>query len=81
LGLVQAAVLEIRPWGSTATDWERPDMITMDLDPGEDVPWSAVIEAARETRDRLKNGGLASFAKTSGGKGLHVVAPLQPKAE
>jgi bifunctional non-homologous end joining protein LigD len=81
LGLVQAAVLEIHPWGSTATDWERPDMITMDLDPGEDVPWSAVIDAARETRDRLKDGGLASFVKTSGGKGLHVIAPLQPKAE
>ncbi|MGO7309882.1 DNA ligase, partial [Rhizobium ruizarguesonis] len=44
--LVQSAVLEIHPWGVTTDDWERPDMITMDLDPGEDVAWSAVISAA-----------------------------------
>jgi bifunctional non-homologous end joining protein LigD len=81
LGLVQAAVLEIHPWGSTVSDWERPDTIIMDLDPGEGVPWSAIIEAAKETRDRLKDGGLASFVKTSGGKGLHVVAPVKPKAD
>ena len=45
IGLVQAATLEIHPWGSTATDWERPDMIIMDLDPGESVAWEAMIEA------------------------------------
>lgn len=81
IGLVQSAALEIHPWGSMASDWERPDTIIMDLDPGEDVSWEAVIEAAVETRDRLKNAGLVPFIKTSGGKGLHVVAPLKPKAE
>ncbi|WEX77506.1 DNA ligase D [Sinorhizobium numidicum] len=81
IGLVQSAVLEIHPWGSTAADWERPDTIIMDLDPGEGVPWNAVIAAASETRERLAGEGLASFVKTSGGKGLHVVAPLKPKAE
>ncbi len=80
MALVQSAVLEIHPWGSTLKDWERPDMIIMDLDPGPDVGWQAVIDAALETRDRLKQFGLESFVKTSGGKGLHVVAPLQPKA-
>ncbi len=80
LGLVQSAVLEIHPWGSTVADWEHPDMIVMDLDPGEDVRWDAVIEAAREVRQRLQDAGLAAFVKTSGGKGLHVVAPLKPKA-
>lgn len=80
LGLVQAAVLEIHPWGSTVADWEHPDMIVMDLDPGEDVRWDAVIEAAREVRQRLRDAGLAAFVKTSGGKGLHVVSPLKPKA-
>jgi bifunctional non-homologous end joining protein LigD len=81
MALVQSAALEIHPWGSTADDWERPDMIVMDLDPGEDVDWTSVITAAEEVRDRLKNAGLAAFVKTSGGKGLHVVAPVQPKAE
>ncbi len=81
IALVQMAVLEIHPWGSTVSDWERPDTIVMDLDPGEDVAWESVIEAAREVRDRLKDAGLAAFVKTSGGKGLHVVAPVKPKAE
>lgn len=81
IGLVQSAALEIHPWGSTVSDWERPDAIIMDLDPGEGVSWEAVIEAAVETRDRLKDAGLVPFVKTSGGKGLHVVAPLRPKAE
>jgi len=81
IALVQSAALEIHPWGSTAADWERPDMIVMDLDPGEDVDWTSVIAAAAEVRDRLKNAGLTAFVKTSGGKGLHVVAPVKPKAD
>jgi bifunctional non-homologous end joining protein LigD len=81
MALVQSAALEIHPWGSTVTDWERPDMIVMDLDPGDDVDWTSVIGAAEEVRARLKNVGLAAFVKTSGGKGLHVVSPIKPKAE
>ncbi|MBE1205909.1 DNA ligase D [Aminobacter carboxidus] len=80
MGLVQSAVLEIHPWGSTVADWERPDMIIMDLDPGDDVAWSTIVAAAEETKSRLEAAGLTSFVKTSGGKGLHVVAPLKPKA-
>ncbi|MCX8293011.1 DNA ligase D [Phyllobacterium sp. 0TCS1.6A] len=81
LGLVQSAVLEIHPWGSTVADWEHPDTIIMDLDPGDGVEWQDVIEAAQETRQRLERAGLNAFLKTSGGKGLHVVAPLKPKAD
>ncbi|MEZ2223413.1 DNA ligase D [Rhizobium sp. RCC_161_2] len=81
LGLVQAAVLEIHPWGSTVGNWERPDTITMDLDPGPGVVWTDVIIAAEETRDRLKQAGLTPFVKTSGGKGLHIVCPLKPQTE
>ncbi|MBY3489839.1 non-homologous end-joining DNA ligase [Rhizobium laguerreae] len=80
VALVQSAALEIHPWGTTADNWETPDMITMDLDPGEDVVWSAVISAALELKTRLEARGLAAFVKTSGGKGLHVVTPLAPKA-
>lgn len=81
IALVQSGVLEIHPWGSTLADWEHPDTLVMDLDPGEGVPWSAVTAAALETRDRLADLGLAAFLKTSGGKGLHVVVPLKPKAD
>jgi bifunctional non-homologous end joining protein LigD len=81
MALVQSAALEIHPWGSAAADWERPDFIVMDLDPGEDVVWTAVIAAAEEVRSRLVSAGLAAFVKTSGGKGLHVVSPVKPKAE
>jgi bifunctional non-homologous end joining protein LigD len=81
MALVQSAALEIHPWGSAVTDWERPDMIVMDLDPGDDVTWTSVIAAAEEVRARLKNAGLASFVKTSGGKGLHVVSPVRPRAD
>ena len=81
IGLVQSGVLEIHPWGSTLSDWEHPDMIIMDLDPGDGVGWQAVIDAALEVKERLEQAGLACFVKTSGGKGLHVVAPLKPQAD
>ena len=80
IGLVQSATLEIHPWGAPAEDLDRPDIIVMDLDPGDGVPWARVIEAAGEMRQRLEAAGLAAFVKTSGGKGLHVVAPLVPHA-
>ncbi|WP_020187002.1 DNA ligase D [Methylopila sp. 73B] len=81
LGLVQGGVLEIHPWGSALKDLERPDMIILDLDPGDGVGWDRVIEAAQEAKARLEAAGLAAFVKRSGGKGLHVVAPLEPRAD
>ena len=81
LSLVQGAALEIHPWGSRAGDLERPDMVNIDLDPGPDVSWERVIAAAFEVRDRFTELGLTGFVKTSGGKGLHVVAALKPEAQ
>jgi bifunctional non-homologous end joining protein LigD len=78
IGMVQGGALEIHTWQSTLDDLERPDQIVMDLDPGEGVPWSAVLDAARAVRARFEDAGLVGFVKTSGGKGLHVVAPLKP---
>ncbi|MBP0437397.1 DNA ligase D [Tianweitania sediminis] len=81
IGLVQAGALELHPWGSTIKKLEQPDTIIMDLDPGEGVSWERICDAAREIKARFEDLGLAAFVKTSGGKGLHVVSPLKPKAD
>lgn len=81
LGLVQASVLEIHPWGSLIDDVDQSDRITFDLDPGPGLQWTDVIEAAFDVRGILGDTGLESFVKTTGGKGLHVVVPLRPGAD
>jgi bifunctional non-homologous end joining protein LigD len=81
LDLVQAGVVEIHPWGSRYEQLEKPDRLIFDLDPGEDVRWGEMIDAARETRAFLDQIGLRSFVKTTGGKGLHVVVPVEPSME
>lgn len=76
LALAQGAVLEIHPWGATIDDIHKCNRIVMDIDPDVSVTFSLVRDAAREIRDRLKDLGLESSVKTSGGKGLHVVSDL-----
>jgi len=76
---VQMGVLEIHPWGSTVAKLETPDIITFDFDPDVGLPWQRVTDAAVEMREALLGIGLQSFAKTTGGKGLHVVVPVAPK--
>jgi bifunctional non-homologous end joining protein LigD len=76
IGLVQMGALEIHPWGAKSQDIERPDRLVFDLDPGPGVTWSRVVDGAFTVRDRLAEFSLASFVRTTGGKGLHVVVPL-----
>ena len=76
--LVQSGVLELHVWGSRVGDLERPDILVFDLDPADDVPWAETLRIARELRDRLDGIGLASFPRTTGGKGLHLVVPIAP---
>jgi bifunctional non-homologous end joining protein LigD len=80
VSLVQMGILEIHTWNSTADHLETPDRAVFDLDPGPEIPWPAVLEAARRVRGALEAVGLESFVKTTGGKGLHVVVPLRPEA-
>jgi bifunctional non-homologous end joining protein LigD len=76
LSLVQAGVLEMHVRGAMIDHLDVCDRIVFDIDPGEDVEWPAVVAAARDVRQRLAAIDLESFVKLSGGKGLHVVLPI-----
>src|SRR6516162_4322393 len=76
LSLVQAGVLELHVRGSTIDHLDVCDRIVFDIDPGDGVAWADVVAAARDVRERLATIHLQSFVKLSGGKGLHVVLPI-----
>jgi bifunctional non-homologous end joining protein LigD len=78
-GMAQIGVLEVHPWGSRNNDLEHPDRIIVDLDPDARIPWKTLTESAAEVRQQLKQLGLQSFLKSTGGKGLHIVVPVEPK--
>ncbi|MGR0017445.1 DNA ligase D [Stenotrophomonas maltophilia] len=78
LELVQFNALEFHPWGSHAEEPDRADRVVFDLDPGPDVPFAEVKKAATDIRKLLAQLELESFLRVSGGKGLHVVVPLNP---
>ena len=77
LGLVDMDVVELHPWNARVDNFEYADQIVIDLDPGEGMPWEAVIEAALQMRDILESEGLSTWPKLTGGKGIHVMAPLR----
>ena len=79
LELVQMNVIEFHPWGTHYQHMDHPDKAIFDLDPDTAVPFEAVKLAALDLRQRLKNLGLESFLRCTGGKGLHVIVPLAEK--
>jgi bifunctional non-homologous end joining protein LigD len=81
MNLVQMSAIELHPWGSRVESLERPDRLVFDLDPDPSVGWTQVRAAALELRDALATLGLPSWPRLSGGKGMHVVVPLRPRAD
>jgi bifunctional non-homologous end joining protein LigD len=77
VSLVQLGTLEFHGWGARQDDVEKPDRLVFDLDPDAGLAWQAVVEAAVELRARLGEAGLETWVQTTGGKGVHVIAPIQ----
>jgi bifunctional non-homologous end joining protein LigD len=81
IGSAQMNVIEFHTWNSLTRKIDQPDRVVFDLDPGEGERWERVLEAATLVRGLLQELSLQSWVKTSGGKGLHVVVPLTPRAD
>lgn len=75
----QVGALELHVWGSHQANVEKPSRIVFDLDPDEKLGWSDVVTAAKRMRAELIELGLETFVMTTGGKGLHVIAPVAPR--
>jgi bifunctional non-homologous end joining protein LigD len=81
LTCVQMGTIEFYGWGSRIEDVEKADRLVFDLDPDEGLGFEQVKKAAVEFRELLRRLGLETFPMVTGGKGVHVIAPLTPKAE
>ncbi|CAM4019190.1 non-homologous end-joining DNA ligase [Bordetella muralis] len=77
LALVQLGVIEFHTWGAHAPQHDNPDRVTIDLDPGPDISWRGLVEATQLAHGLMTEVGLAPFLKTTGGRGLHLVAPIR----
>jgi bifunctional non-homologous end joining protein LigD len=77
--LIQNGAIELHTWGARVPDAHLPDRITLDLDPDEDLSWPMLVKATAVTRTLVEGLGFKCFLKTTGGKGLHIVIPIQPK--
>jgi bifunctional non-homologous end joining protein LigD len=81
VALAQIGALEIHTWTCHIDHLESPDQLVFDIDPDEGLGWDLVVETALRFRARLRELGLQSFVKTTGGKGLHVALPVTRKLD
>lgn len=81
LTCVQMGTIEFHGWGARIEDVEKADRLVFDLDPDEGLDFKDVVSAAFHVQDLLGQMGLATFPMVTGGKGVHVIAPLTPQAE
>jgi bifunctional non-homologous end joining protein LigD len=81
LTCVQMGTIEFHGWGARIEDVEKPDRLVFDLDPDEGLEFKDVVSAAFHLQDVLGQMGLVTFPMVTGGKGVHVIAPLTPTAE
>src|SRR5438132_10642044 len=77
--VINLGCIELHTWHSRVEDVERPDYLLIDLDPSEGNPWEFVREIALVVKEVMDELGLASYPKTSGATGLHVLAPIRPE--
>jgi bifunctional non-homologous end joining protein LigD len=75
--LVQMNALEFHPWGSRVDEPDKPDVLVFDLDPAPGIAWPDLVDAAKDVRAALRGFKLESYARLSGGKGLHIVVPIR----
>ena len=76
LYLANLGAVERHPWHSRVGNLDRPDWFVFDLDPGDEVEFATICDVAIAARDVLKRIGLASYAKTSGSRGIHIYVPI-----
>jgi DNA ligase D len=77
--VVNLGCIELHTWHSRVPEIENPDYLLIDLDPTSDGQWPFVREIALVVREVMDELGLASYPKTSGATGLHILAPIRPE--
>ena len=80
LWMVNMGCIDMNPWYSRVDKPDRPDFVLFDLDPTPEVPWAQTVEVALILKELLDALELESFPKTSGGKGFHVLVPIERRS-
>jgi len=77
--LANLACIEIHQTGARAPHYDKPDYVAFDIDPPENYPFTSVVDIANDLRAAIERVGYHTFVKTTGGKGVHIYAPIEPK--